>query len=567
MYPQDYDRSPVPVHVFLPEPEPEREIEPEPETELPPPPPSGDSTTGRMPTVPPPPRGRCTSGRRGGHMPWSDEMVKAWSRRWRQYEQSHPPPASAKRADAVTESKPSAINGRPQLSRDDMRRVVAVWYPHVRHVRHSTVPPPKRRTDPQGRRHTICLAMQKFEPTVEAMFRSSHTGFLSAVTHVDDVERALRSLLGQKQVQEDTLGFVLDLADANSPDVIPTHKLVPALALYLALRREQISHLDIDCRLEKYTTLNKTQIRALLAELDGGVVPTDEEVQWVMITGGVGNPHVQVVRSVEDSERAARAAFEAVDADNSGLIGKTELRHLNSVLSPGAPLLDSKQLDQAIKDIAATNGGLLHRNWQGGADQKGVDFQQFFRWYRDRETVPPDLTNVLLTQDPEHPERGFRQKFEAQPVEFVLGALGRRELRRAIALWYPRVLIRRDLAAEVTKAKGHSAGVRRRAVAFQLEVHKLWVEAALKPRVQRDNALTRRDLFDVMLALDPNGDGQVPESEIEFVLKLAELPAGATSFHQGDVALPLALWNSTAPELKYINKHFEMYLSRLTSSL
>ena len=61
---------------------------------------------------------------------------------------------------------------------------------------------------------------------------------------------------------------------------------------------------------------------------------------------------------------------------------KDELLRLNTVLTPGAGLLSEKDLNKAVVDIAGSTGGLLHKAWRGGVDTMGIDFEQFFKWYR-----------------------------------------------------------------------------------------------------------------------------------------------------------------------------------------
>ena len=83
------------------------------------------------------------------------------------------------------------------------------------------------------------------------------------------------------------------------------------------------------------------------------------------------------------------------------------MRRLNAVLNKSSGLLSDKELDAAIKvragnnsrhrlhltmcardclvafqEVAGSMGGLLHVAWRGGPDTMGVDFGQFFEWFR-----------------------------------------------------------------------------------------------------------------------------------------------------------------------------------------
>jgi Ca2+-binding EF-hand superfamily protein len=105
---------------------------------------------------------------------------------------------------------------------------------------------------------------------------------------------------------------------------------------------------------------------------------------------GICDPYCRAqLRQVDDSNpgvrRAARAAFIAIDVDVNGVLDREELRRLHSVLSPGSPLLTDKETDKAIVEIAGKTGGLLHKRWHGGSDMMGVDFGQFFVWFREQQ--------------------------------------------------------------------------------------------------------------------------------------------------------------------------------------
>jgi hypothetical protein len=97
--------------------------------------------------------------------------------------------------------------------------------------------------------------------------------------------------------------------------------------------------------------------------------------------------------------------------------------------------------------------------------------------------------------------------------------------------------------------QGHEAGARRRAVALQLQVHSIWVEAALQLQKTEkqadkdkfggnDGSMSRAELRSVMRILCAGGDddgGGVPDSEVEFVLQLAEHPPSETKIMRTDV--------------------------------
>ena len=113
--------------------------------------------------------------------------------------------------------------------------------------------------------------------------------------------------------------------------------------------------------------------------------------------------------------------------------------------------------------------------------------------------------------------------------------------------------------------QGHEVGARRRAVALQLQVHSIWVEAALqlqktKRQADKDNfsgndgSMSRAELRTVMQMLcvnndddgDNGGTGGVTDSEVEFILQLAEHPRSETKIMRTDVRV-------LSPSLRYLS--------------
>ena len=125
----------------------------------------------------------------------------------------------------------------------------------------------------------------------------------------------------------------------------------------------------------------------------------------------------------------------------------------------------------------------------------------------------------------------------------------------------PRVMTRRSIEEEIAPAAGSSAGARRRAVALQLEVHRLWVEEALRElkRGSMDELLTRRELQQLMTELDDDEDGETPDGEVEFVLTIAEHHASDQHVAAADVIMPLAMWRGLQKEMDFLMENFSAY--------
>lgn len=134
-------------------------------------------------------------------------------------------------------------------------------------------------------------------------------------------------------------------------------------------------------------------------------------------------------------------------------------------------------------------------------------------------------------------------------------SLKRKELRRAVLLWMPRVMMRRAIEADVDLAAAHAAGRRRRAIALQLGVHELWVQQALKGW---PDMLTRRELRAIMIDVG-GGSCKVSDSDIDLVLVLAEHPRGQTKISKSDLVQSLAMWRSLRDEMDFIGAHFASY--------
>lgn len=112
---------------------------------------------------------------------------------------------------------------------------------------------------------------------------------------------------------------------------------------------------------------------------------------------------------------------------------------------------------------------------------------------------------------------------------------------------------------------GHAAGARRRALAFQLQVHILWVETVIHNmgfigHGKRTATLTRQQLHMLMIEL-LGGDHKVPKTELDFVLRLADV--NTVGVHNcielADIIRPLAMWRGLQDESAFISKHFDAF--------
>eukprot|EP01043_Picozoa_sp_COSAG02_P050625 COSAG02_NODE_5225_length_4526_cov_4.817032_3_plen_834_part_00 len=133
-------------------------------------------------------------------------------------------------------------------------------------------------------------------------------------------------------------------------------------------------------------------------------------------------------------------------------------------------------------------------------------------------------------------------------------SLKQRELRRAIVLWVPRVMMRRAIETDVKLAANRATGARRRAVALQIGVHERWVGQIVQPC---PDMFGRSQLQAIMTVLCDGAD--VLESDVDLVLVLAEHPLGHKNITKNDVVRPLAMWRSLQNEMQFIDEHFSHY--------
>jgi hypothetical protein len=215
------------------------------------------------------------------------------------------------------------------LSRDEVWRAVAIFYPRLHH-RLAIAPPPKVTGHPNGPRQTVRLAMDRFEKQLQSRFPS-------AIVTAGQVKSILADMTDDTALSNEDLHFILDLADVASTEVIHKHEIQPALALFLALCGKQQRQLDAELE-AMYSTgdvneSNVTEcIKRAITHLDDGAAPVESEVEWV----------VQTARQRAD-----------------GAIDRAELRRALAVWFPRVMI--RRDIAETVKPASAFNAGARRR--------------------------------------------------------------------------------------------------------------------------------------------------------------------------------------------------------------
>ncbi len=139
----------------------------------------------------------------------------------------------------------------------------------------------------------------------------------------------------------------------------------------------------------------------------------------------------------------------------------------------------------------------------------------------------------------------------------------RHDLHRAVALWYPHVHARTPISNSVPPAGSEgtsNAGIRRRAAAVKLPVHRAWVDATFRAHgvVQNNLSVDIVGLTQLMKTL--NGGEVVDQSELEFVSLLSDQDMNGR-MHRADLQAALAMWRGLQTEWDRIDNIFNRYES------
>lgn len=219
--------------------------------------------------------------------------------------------------------------------------------------------------------------------------------------------------------------------------------------------------------------------------------------------------------------------------------------HVANIQTPD--LIAFEEIKPALALFAAVRGELSH------IDEKIAKCNIDKSGDYSRDEIAK-LLRQLDEVDPSADEVTWVMQVAASGCTFGSDSLKKRELRRAILLWVPRVMMRRAIENDVQLAANRAAGARRRAVALQIGVHESWVGQILQPW---PDSFGRSHLQAIMTVLCDGA--KVLESDVDLVLVLAEHPLGHEKITKSDVVRPLAMWRSLQNEMQFIDEHFSHY--------
>lgn len=129
----------------------------------------------------------------------------------------------------------------------------------------------------------------------------------------------------------------------------------------------------------------------------------------------------------------------------------------------------------------------------------------------------------------------------------------RHDVHRAVALWYIHVHALTPMSHAIPRAGSTgtgNTGIRRRAAAVQLPVHRAWVSAAFRAEGAHDGSVDVAVLDQLMATI--NGGKAVEPSEIQFVALLSDQNMDGR-MHRADLEAALAMWRGLQTELSRID--------------
>lgn len=405
--------------------------------------------------------------------------------------------------------------------------------------------------------------------------------------------------------------------------VIDRGELKLALPLYLSLQEEQSRILDTFDKFDSSGDgrLTARDLALLMTDLNDGNKPSKAEVDYVLSQadksgdGAIGRDEVMTAVSVwypivhanrevtippkcshdaasehrvamsrrcEELRAHCEAIFKTFDESQSGIIGSRELsKMMNAIdeeMGSGDESPDAIQFVLTAANIAHPE--CMHQtrivpalaNYLAMRDEVQLIDAKFNEYDAENSgtLTPAEVAQVLqMLNDGIAPS--------TSEIDWVLkiadsdgnGELNHTELRKAVMIWYTHVENRRAIETDLQKATAERVGLLRRAVAAQMKVHEVWVERALKEvRMQMDGTISRQQVAMLMSQLLQHDDDDrdvvqaVPETEVDFVITLAEHSGGHGHFGDGavlksELIVPLAMWRGLQHELQMIDAKFE----------
>ena len=182
--------------------------------------------------------------------------------------------------------------------------------------------------------------------------------------------------------------------------------------------------------------------------------------------------------------------------------------------------------------------------------------------------IPPSAEEMAwvaaMQMDDQHATNSRRSKGAGHPPRTgSKTSLLKHGLHRAVVLWYAHVHTRAAIESQLepagSGANTSNAGVRRRAMAVQLPVHKAWVEATFRHEAEglfnRDGSVSLDALEELMEILS---GGEVDPSEMQFVAMLSDQHVDGRIM-KADLGVALAMWRGLRNEMGRIEDCFDKH--------
>lgn len=445
--------------------------------------------------------------------------------------------------------------------------------------------------------------------------------------HVEQLRRIMEEMNSPDPVDDRTVEFILRTADQSATGVINRGELRLALPLYLSLQEEQTRILSTFDKFDSSGDglLTADELTLMMTDLNDGNAPSKAEVHYVMSQadrsgdgaigrdevmgavavwypivhanrevpmppkcphGGASEHRVKMSQRCEEMRAHCQTIFKTFDKSGSGIIGSRELRNMMNAIDE--EMGDSTAGAASSMDFVLSTANVAHPECM---HQVRI-VPALARYFAMRDEVQMidskfseydtgssgSLTPVEVAQVLKVLNDGIDPASEE--MEWILntadadgnGQLDRKELRKAVMIWYTHVETRRAIEMDLERASSERVGLLRKAVAAQMKVHEAWVARALQDvRMQMDGTISRDQLSALMTKLLFNdkeisdvGDGlqAVPETDVDYVIRLAEHSGRRGQFGDGavlksDLVVPLAMWRGLQHELQMIDAKFD----------
>jgi len=264
--------------------------------------------------------------------------------------------------------------------------------------------------------------------------------------------------------------------------------------------------------------LHRKDVAEILTAMDAGKAPAEETISWVQ-----------------------------------------DLADCRAECIPRKDIKSALSLFLALRDTGAA--GVIRATFQR---QFGEETILAARTVSDGE-IEAVLTSLNGNRPPSMQEFAWVRSMaeEDQPSQNHPKAKHKHDLHRAVAFWYPHVHARTPISREVSPAgsgkAASNAGVRRRALAVQLPVHKAWVEAAF--RQQLDNGANHDGSVEIAILeqlMETLSGEAVDPSELQFVTLLSDQDMDGKCA-RADLEVAVAMWKGLRSEMGRIESSLERH--------